>query len=69
MAVEHGFGYRTYYAHNKKNVVNVGDVVNRGDVIAHVGSTGNSTGPHVHYEIWKEGKATNPNPYLKEGEK
>ncbi len=69
VAIEHGFGFRTYYAHNKKNVVKVGDVVNRGDVIAYVGSTGNSTGPHVHYEIWKDGKSVNPKIYLKEGEK
>lgn len=69
IAVEHGFGFRTYYAHNKKNKVKVGDVVQRGDVIAYVGSTGSSTGPHVHYEVWKNGKPVNPKTYLKVGDK
>jgi murein DD-endopeptidase MepM/ murein hydrolase activator NlpD len=67
VAIAHGFGYSTYYAHNKKNAVKVGDVVKRGDIIAYVGSTGSSTGPHVHYEVWKNGKDTNPKPYLKGG--
>lgn len=69
IAIEHGHGFRTYYAHNKKNTVKVGDVVQRGDIIAYVGSTGSSTGPHVHYEVWKDGKPRNPRPYLKEGDK
>lgn len=68
VAIEHGHGFRTFYAHNKKNMVKVGDVVQRGDIVAHVGSTGSSTGPHVHYEVWKDGKPRNPKPYLKEGE-
>jgi len=67
VAIAHGFGYSTYYAHNKKNAVKVGDVVKRGDIISYVGSTGSSTGPHVHYEVWKNGKDSNPKPYLKEG--
>jgi murein DD-endopeptidase MepM/ murein hydrolase activator NlpD len=67
IAVEHGFGYTTFYAHNKKNLVKVGQIVKRGDIIAYVGSTGSSTGPHVHYEIWKEGKIVNPRPFLKGG--
>jgi murein DD-endopeptidase MepM/ murein hydrolase activator NlpD len=68
VAIEHGFGYTTYYAHNKKNLVKVGQVVKRGDVIALMGSTGSSTGPHVHYEIWKEGKNINPSKHLKGGQ-
>ncbi len=68
VAIEHGHGFRTFYAHNKKNAVKIGDVVQRGDIIAYVGSTGSSTGPHVHYEVWKEGKPMNPKPYLREGE-
>jgi murein DD-endopeptidase MepM/ murein hydrolase activator NlpD len=64
VAIEHGFGYSTFYAHCKKSVVNVGQVVKRGDVIAYVGSTGSSTGPHLHYEIWKEGKIMNPKPFI-----
>jgi murein DD-endopeptidase MepM/ murein hydrolase activator NlpD len=67
VALEHGFGYTTYYAHNKKLKVEVRDVVKRGDIIAYVGSTGSSTGPHLHYEIWKNGKNVNPKPYLKGG--
>ncbi len=69
IAIEHGHGYRTFYAHNKKNLVKVGDVVQRGDVIAYVGSTGSSTGPHVHYEVWKDGKPRNPKQFLKEGDR
>lgn len=64
VAIEHGFGYSTFYAHNRETAVNVGQVVKRGDVIAYVGSTGSSTGPHLHYEIWKEGKIVNPKPFL-----
>lgn len=64
VALEHGFGYATFYAHNKKNTVGVGQRVKRGDVIAYAGSTGSSTGPHSHYEIWKDGKHVNPRPYV-----
>ncbi|MBI5101919.1 MAG: M23 family metallopeptidase [Nitrospirae bacterium] len=62
--IEHGFGFSTYYAHNKMVVVKVGQKVKRGEVIGHVGSTGNSTGPHVHYEVTKEGKTVNPLTYI-----
>ena len=65
VVLEHGFGYRTYFAHNTRNAVKVGQVVKRGDIISYVGSTGNSTGPHLHYEIWKNGKDTNPMPFIK----
>jgi murein DD-endopeptidase MepM/ murein hydrolase activator NlpD len=64
VVLEHGCGYSTLYAHNRSNVVKVGESVSRGDVIAYVGSTGKSTGPHVHYEIWKEGINVNPKPYV-----
>lgn len=64
VGIEHGFGFATYYAHNQKLRVRVGQTVKRGDVIGYVGSTGNSTGPHVHYEVWKEGKPVNPSGYL-----
>jgi len=69
VAIEHGHGFRTYYAHNKKINVKVGDVVQRGDIIAYLGSTGRSTGPHVHYEVWKDGKPVNPTSYLIAGAK
>jgi murein DD-endopeptidase MepM/ murein hydrolase activator NlpD len=64
IVIEHGFGYRTCYAHNKKIVVKVGQIVKRGDIIAYVGSTGNTTGPHVHYEVWIDGKPVNPKSYI-----
>jgi len=62
--VEHGHGFRTAYAHNSKALVTVGQRVKRGDTIALSGSTGISTGPHLHYEVWKNGQHTNPSNYL-----
>jgi murein DD-endopeptidase MepM/ murein hydrolase activator NlpD len=67
VVVEHGHGFRTAYAHNRKNLVRVGQRVQRDEVIAVSGSTGNSTGPHVHYEIWKNGRHVNPSGYLSRG--
>ena len=64
VVLEHGFGFSTFYAHNKKNIVKVGQKVRRGDVIGYIGSTGNATGPHIHYEIWKNGRSVNPNKYI-----
>ncbi|MBF0608316.1 MAG: M23 family metallopeptidase [Candidatus Magnetobacterium sp. LHC-1] len=69
VVIEHGFGYTTCYAHNKEIVVKVGQRVRRGDVVSYVGSTGNSTGPHVHYEVWKNNTPVDPTVFLaKEGE-
>jgi len=65
VAIEHGHGFSTFYAHNRSITVRVGQKVKRGEVISYAGSTGNSTGPHVHYEIWKNGKAINPYEFLK----
>lgn len=62
--VAHGDGLSTRYAHNKENIVQVGDLVRRGDVIALMGSTGRSTGPHVHYEVFKHGRAVDPATYI-----
>ncbi len=62
--INHGDGYSTRYAHNDKLLVNVGDLVNKGDVIARMGNTGMSTGTHVHFEVWRNGKAENPITYL-----
>jgi len=59
--INHGNGYQTRYAHNKKNLVTVGQKVERGEHIALMGSSGRSTGPHVHYEVVSKGKALNPN--------
>lgn len=68
VVLEHGFGFSSFFAHNKKNTVTVGQRVKRGDVVAYAGSTGNATGPHIHYEIWKDGKPVNPKPFI-EGRK
>lgn len=62
--ITHGNGYATRYAHNKSNTVALGDQVTAGQVIGYIGSSGRSTGPHVHFEVWKDGKVTNPSPYL-----
>jgi murein DD-endopeptidase MepM/ murein hydrolase activator NlpD len=58
--INHGDGLKTRYGHNKKILVNVGDVVVKGQVIARMGSTGRSTGPHVHYEILRNEKQIDP---------
>jgi murein DD-endopeptidase MepM/ murein hydrolase activator NlpD len=63
--LEHGHGFSTFYAHNRLNTVKIGDKVKRGDIIGYLGSTGSSTGPHVHYEIWKNGRHVNPIGYIK----
>ena len=60
VVIEHGHGFSTAYAHNERNLVRVGQRVKRGSVIAESGSTGSSTGPHVHYEIWKSGRHVDP---------
>lgn len=62
--ITHGNGYLTRYAHNSELVVKIGDKVRRGEVIAKMGSTGRSTGPHVHFEILKDGKAVNPSTHI-----
>ena len=62
--IDHAGGYRTRYAHNSRLTVKVGDVVQAGDQIAKAGSTGRSTGPHVHLEVFKDGKIVNPLTYL-----
>ncbi len=64
VVLEHGFGFTTFYAHNKSIIVTVGQKVKRGDILGYVGSTGNATGPHVHYEVWKDGRPVNPKKYL-----
>lgn len=62
--INHGKGYITRYGHNKDIVVKVGDMVNKGQVIAHIGSTGRSTGPHVHFEVLRNGHPVNPLKYV-----
>jgi murein DD-endopeptidase MepM/ murein hydrolase activator NlpD len=62
--VNHGNGYKTRYAHCKEIEVNVGDIVRKGDIIALMGSTGRSTGPHVHFEVYKNGRSVDPAAYI-----
>lgn len=61
--IDHGFGYVTIYAHMSKFNVKVGQKVKRGDIIGFVGTTGISTGPHLHYEVVKKGQKVNPQLY------
>jgi len=63
--VDHGNGYVTRYAHNKRNLAKVGDVVKKGQPLALMGSTGRSTGPHVHFELLRNGTAIDPTNYLR----
>ena len=62
--INHGNGYLTRYAHASRLIVSVGDRVNAGDHIANVGCTGRCTGPHLHYEVVKDGQRKNPSSYL-----
>lgn len=62
--VNHGNGFSTRYAHNNENMVQVGDVVKKGQVVAKMGSSGRSTGPHVHFEVYKNGRAVDPASYI-----
>lgn len=63
--IDHGNGYSTKFAHMKKMLVKRGDKVKRGDAIGKVGSSGRSTGPHLHYEICLSGKPTNPSKFMR----
>jgi len=62
--ISHGYGYSTVYAHMSKIAARAGQSVQRGDVIGYVGSSGRSTGPHLHYEVRVNGSTVNPWPYM-----
>lgn len=64
VVIDHGNGFETYYGHLSKILVKKGKTVTAGDVIGKIGSTGRSTGPHLHYEIHRNGKIVNPKSYL-----
>ena len=64
--IRHPDGYTTRYAHNQKNLVKEGDLVEKGQKIALLGSTGRSTGPHVHFEVRKDDKPVNPVAFIRQ---
>ncbi len=63
--INHGNGYSTRYGHNDKIVVRVGERVKKGDTISKMGSSGRSTGPHVHFEVHKNGRSVDPIKYVR----
>jgi murein DD-endopeptidase MepM/ murein hydrolase activator NlpD len=65
--IDHGFGILTRYAHLNRALVEVGEIVEHRQRIALLGSTGRSTGPHLHYEIRFDGKPLNPMNFIKAG--
>jgi biotin carboxyl carrier protein len=66
VVINHNFGYSTRYGHNRQVLVKRGDHVKRGQIVALVGSTGNATGPHCHYEVWLGGRCVNPRRFMKQ---
>jgi len=58
--IDHGYGYKTIYAHMSKIMTKKGKKVKRGDLIGYVGNTGRSAAPHLHYEVHKNDRAVNP---------
>jgi murein DD-endopeptidase MepM/ murein hydrolase activator NlpD len=62
--INHSDGYITRYAHNQENIAHLGAIVQKGDVIAQMGSSGRSTGPHVHFEVFKNGRTVDPASYI-----
>jgi len=60
VVIDHGFGITTKYGHLSRFAVMIGQQIRRGDIVGYVGSTGRSTSPHLHYEVWVNDKLTNP---------
>jgi murein DD-endopeptidase MepM/ murein hydrolase activator NlpD len=65
VVIEHEFGYQSYYGHLSTIKVKLGDYVKTGELIAFSGNTGRSTGPHLHFEIKKNGNSLNPAIFIK----
>jgi murein DD-endopeptidase MepM/ murein hydrolase activator NlpD len=65
VVIDHGYGLQTVYGHTSKALVKAGDRVFKGQVIAYMGTTGRSTGAHVHYEVRRQGRPVNPMEFLK----
>lgn len=63
--ISHGDGFVTRYSHNKESLVKPGDVIRKGETIALMGSTGRSTGAHVHFEVYKNGRSVDPSSYVR----
>jgi murein DD-endopeptidase MepM/ murein hydrolase activator NlpD len=62
--VNHGSGFSTRYGHHQKLLVKAGDIVKKGQIVGLMGSSGRSTGPHVHFEVYKNGRAVDPSSYI-----
>ena len=67
--INHGNGYSTRYAHNSENLVEVGDEVKKGQVVARMGETGRATGPNLHFEVLKNGRRVNPVNFIRDSGK
>lgn len=65
VVIDHGYGLSTLYGHTSKSLVKTGERVSKGQVIGYMGTTGRSTGAHLHYEVWRQGRAVNPMSFLK----
>ena len=63
--ITHDNGYITRYGHNSELYVELGEIVKKGQTISAMGSTGRSTGPHVHFEVYKHGRAVDPASYIR----
>ncbi len=64
MYIYHNDTYSTLYAHMSSTAVSTGEYVSKGQVIGYEGNTGDSTGPHLHFEVWQNGTRVNPRPFL-----
>ncbi len=65
VTIDHGYGHETLYAHMSKLAVSAGVKIRRGQVVGYLGSTGRSSGPHLHYGVYRNGKAVNPRLFMK----